>query len=111
MDVHRLDDVEQRFDASFEIAESWRRLAFDSDNIKPHDLILLHHELMEMRLVNEGLEQDEAHVITSRKYNYALECFKFYEELRTKGDKGDKNNKSNKNLISGGITLLQGNTH
>lgn len=102
MDVHRLGDVEQRFDASFEIAESWRRLAYDPDNIKHHDLTLLHHELMEMRLVNEGLEQDEAHLITSRKYNYALECFEFYEGLRSK---------ANKNIISSGITLLQGNTH
>ena len=102
MDVHRLGDVEQRFDASFEIAESWRRLAYDPDNIKHHDLTLLHHELMEMRLVNEGLEQDEAHLITSRKYNYALECFEFNEGLRSK---------ANKNIISGGITLLQGNTH
>ena len=59
MNVHRLGDVEQRFDVSFEIAESWRRLAFDSDNIKLHDLTLLHHALMEMRLVNEGLEQYE----------------------------------------------------
>ena len=109
MDVHGLGDVEQRFDASFEIAESWRRLAFDPDNIKPHDLTLLNHELMEMRLVNEGLEQDEAHSITSRKYNYALECFEFYEELRTKDSKNPKNMMHN--MISGGITLLQWNTH
>ena len=109
IDVHKLgddDEIEQRFDASFEIAESWRRLAFDPDNIQHHDLTLLEHELMEMRLVNEGLTQHEAHLIASRKYNYALECFDFYEKMRTVAIE-----KSDKTIISGGITLLKGNTH
>lgn len=81
-------------------------MAFDPDNIQHHDLTLLEHELMEMRLVNEGLTQHEAHLIASRKYNYALECFDFYEKMRTVAIE-----KSDKTIISGGITLLKGNTH
>ena len=57
IDVHKLDGGIRRFDASFEIAESWRRMAFDPENIKSHDLTLLRHELMELRLVSEGIHK------------------------------------------------------
>ena len=33
VDEHELEDGIRRFDESFEIAESWRRLAFDPKNI------------------------------------------------------------------------------
>ena len=105
MDVHELDGgVVRRFDASFEIAESWRRLAFDPEHIQPHDRTLLQHELMEMRLVNEGLNQDEAHTITSRKYNYSQESSDYYLSLNIEVNRDDP-------AISGGITYLGGNTH
>ena len=104
LDVHELDDGIRRFDVSFEIAESWRRLAFDPNQIKPHDLTLLNHELMELRLVSEGIPQDEAHVITSRKYNYSRESFDYYQSL-------SMDFKHSEGIISGAITMLQRNTH
>lgn len=105
MDVHELEDGIHRFDFSFEIAESWRRLAFDPNHIQKHDLTLLNHELMEMRLVvNEGLSQDEAHVITSQKYNYSEESSEYYAELHMRLNRED-------DAISGAIRYLGSNTH
>ena len=104
LDVHELYDGIRRFDVSFEIAESWRRLAFDPKSIKNHDLTLLNHELMELRLVSEGVSQEEAHVITSRKYNYSQESYDYYQSLQmTIGHE--------EGTVTGAITMLQGNTH
>ena len=104
MDAHDLGGSIQRFDESFEIAESWRRMAFSPADIQNHDITLLNHELMEMRLVNEGLTQDEAHIITSRKFNYAEESFAYYRNLRIEINHDE-------NMVSGAITMLEGNTH
>lgn len=78
---HLLGDEIKRFDPSFAIAESWRRLAFDPKNIQPHDITLLKHELKEMELVSKGVEQSEAHLQTSKTYNYHKESDEFYEKL------------------------------
>ena len=104
IDAHELDGGYRRFDESFEIAELWRRLAFDPGNIKPHDLTLLNHELMEMRLVSDGSTQDEAHTITSRKYDYARESVSYYLSIQ-------KQVGYEEGQISGAITYLSGNTH
>ena len=82
------DKDANRFDPNFAIAESWRRLAFDPKNIKPHDLTLLNHEIMEMELVIKGIPQDVAHYITSEKYNYSEESREFYRNLRIEKHKG-----------------------
>ena len=76
LDKHDLGDAVKRFDASFEIAQSWQRLI--NGTPKPHDLTLLRHEIMESELVSSGMSQDEAHVITSKVYNYKEEADKFY---------------------------------
>ena len=104
IDAHELDGGYRRFDVSFEIAESWKRLAFDPQNIKSHDVTLLNHELMEMRLVSDGSTQDEAHTITSRKYDYAKESAEYYSGMQKKVIHEE-------NYISGAITFLSGNTH
>ena len=104
LDVHDLGDGVHRFDESFEISESWRRLAFDPKHIQPHDITLLNHELMEMRLVNEGLTQDEAHTIKSRKYDYSKESAAYYEEMKVLVEHGD-------GMVSGAISYLGRNTH
>ena len=104
VDAHELDGGYRRFDVSFEIAESWRRLAFDPENIKPHDITLLNHELMEMRLVNDGSSQEEAHAITSRRYDYAKQSAEYYQGIRQMIHHGD-------GQISGAISALNGNTH
>lgn len=78
MDIHDLGDGKiSRFDASFEMAQSWQRL-IDGKNIQPHDLTLLQHEIMEKQLMDAGYTQDKAHIITSGIYNYAKEAYKYY---------------------------------
>lgn len=42
----------------------------DGKEIKEQDMILLNHELMEMRLLKSGMTQDAAHIETTEKFNY-----------------------------------------
>ena len=82
IDIHNLDDnKKQQFDPSFQIAESWRRLAFDKNNIKEHDLLLLKHEMHEMKLVLDGTPQRLAHDETNKIYNYQKASDLYYENL------------------------------
>ena len=69
--------VQKRFDPSFEIAESWERLIIGKD-IKPHDLTLFRHEAKERELIQQGYTQDEAHILTSKIYNYSNEAYLYY---------------------------------
>ena len=57
-----------------------------------------------MRLVNEGPTQDEAHTITSRKYDYSKESASYYEKLKISVEHGD-------GMVSGAISYLGRNTH
>ena len=104
LDEHELDGGYRRFDVSFEIAESWQRLAFDPEHIKPHDLTLIRHEMMEMRLVNDGVPQDDAHTLTSRQYDYSRESAEYYKAIQKKIEHRD-------GQVSGALTMLGGNTH
>lgn len=81
LDKHDLGEVGlERFAPDFYIAESWRRLISGKD-IQPHDITLLHHEIMEKELFDDGLTQSEAHRITSEKYNYQKESEAYYVAL------------------------------
>ena len=104
-DKHYIVSGYERFEPSFPIAESWRRLAFDKDNIKPHDITLIKHELLEMRLVSEGISQDEAHDLTENQFNYQKESDEFYEKLKMKkkDDINSNENNDDQNMVSGGI--------
>lgn len=78
VDEHDLGDGKvSRFDASFEMAQSWQRL-IDGKDIQPHDITLLQHEIMEKELMDAGYTQDAAHTLTSHKFNYAEEAYKYY---------------------------------
>lgn len=70
---HDLWDGHRRFDSSYEMALSWQRL-IDGKRILPKDIILLKHEYMELRYMEKGLTQDEAHIKASKRYNYAKYC-------------------------------------
>ena len=59
---------------------------------------------MEMRLVSEGVSQEQAHIITSRQYDYSKESRDYYLGLQQKVGHKD-------GQVSGGITILKGNTH
>lgn len=81
IDKHNLGDGEtRRFDPSFEIAQSWNRLM--RGNAEKHDLTLIKHEIYEKQLISKGLSQDEAHKITSIKYNYRKESAEYYVEIK-----------------------------
>lgn len=86
MQKHELDGKIERFAPSFEMSQSWQRL-IDGKNIQPHDITLLKHELMERELMKKGFSQDEAHIRTSQKYNYAREAAEYYDKI-------DSDNKS-----------------
>ena len=78
LDEHDLGrEVPARFDSGFEIAQSWQRL-IEGKNIQPHDITLLHHEELEMRLMNEGMTQAQAHTIASKQFDYPTEVREFY---------------------------------
>ena len=80
-ELHDLgESAPQRFDPSFEMAQSWQRL-IEGKNIQPHDITLLKHELLERRLVLEGLTQSEAHIRASAVYNYSKEIRDYYGKI------------------------------
>ena len=84
LDKHQLETEIDRFDPTFEIAESWQRLAFDFEHVKPHDITLLGHELLEMKYYLEGYSQNDAHILASKKYDYSKESREYYESLKNK---------------------------
>lgn len=69
---HNLVDGKRRFDPDYEMAQSWQRLI--SGNIKEQDMFLLKHEYAELRYMEKGLTQSEAHIKASHRYNFAKYC-------------------------------------
>ena len=67
---HDLLNGHRRFDPSFEMAQSWQRL-IDGKDIRECDMILLQHEYLELTLMEQGYSQNEAHILASKKYDYA----------------------------------------
>lgn len=67
---HDLLDGHRRFDPSFEMAQSWQRL-IEGKDIRECDLVLLKHEYLELTLMKKGYSQNDAHIIASKKYDYA----------------------------------------
>ena len=74
-----LEGGRKRFDPDYDMAQSWSRL-FDGNNIQAHDKTLLHHELMESKLMAKGMDYDTAHKITQEKYDYLGELIKWQIE-------------------------------
>lgn len=79
IDKHQLKDGIRRFDPDFVIAQSWQRLA--QNEMKPHDMTLIRHEIHERELLKKGMTQDEAHRETSKIYNYKKEAGDYYVKL------------------------------
>lgn len=69
-----------RFDPDYMMGESWRRLI--EGKPEAHDLTMLRHEIMEQDLLEQGFSQDEAHRMTSAKYNYDKEAMEFYGKIK-----------------------------
>ena len=77
---HDLWDGRHTFHPSYYMAESFRRLR-EGKNIQPHDLLMLHHEWLELGLMKRyNLDYDTAHEITERKYNYSMALSKWRKE-------------------------------
>ena len=66
---HELLDGKRRFDPDYEMAQSWQRLI--NGDYKQQDIVLLKHEYAELRYMEKGFSQNEAHIKASRKYNFA----------------------------------------
>ncbi|MCD8026032.1 MAG: hypothetical protein LUF33_03645 [Clostridiales bacterium] len=69
---HDLIGGHPRFTPSYDMAQSWQRLI--SGNFEEKDIILLKHEYAELRYMEKGLSQNEAHIKASNRYNYAKYC-------------------------------------
>ena len=71
IEEHELSDGEkERFAPSYHMAQSWQRL-IDGGKIEQRDIILLNHELMESKLMSEGMSYREAHKKAEAVYNYS----------------------------------------
>ena len=61
----------ERFDADYDISISWQRL-IEGNNIQDMDIVLLKHELIEYKLMNEkGLPYRDAHQKAELKFSYS----------------------------------------
>ena len=69
------------------MAESWRRLYEKSGrSIKPHDILLINHELLEIRTLidNSGISQMKAHSLANKVYNYQKAADAYYISIGIK---------------------------
>ena len=62
------------------MGESWRRLMEGTP--EHHDLVMIEHEILERKLIGQGMSQDEAHVQASKQYNYGEEALKYYGQIK-----------------------------
>lgn len=104
---HDLEDGYRRFDCSFEIAQSWQRLSDINMQIESHDITLIKHELLEIRLVQDGFSQRAAHEIASLQFNYTEESFLYYSSRANE----TASSSTDININSGAIRKLSHTTH
>ena len=83
LDVHSLSDGYMRFYANADMADSWQRLI--SNRARDVDIIMLKHELLEMRYVNAGVSQSQAHDKANELYNYGAAIEKIKRSNRNNG--------------------------
>lgn len=76
-------DKFKRFDPSYEIAQSWRRLMNKKgQGIQRHDMLLIPHELLEISfIVKSKMSQQEAHELASKTYAYDLASKMYYNSM------------------------------
>lgn len=69
------------FDPDYEMAQSWQRLR-NNNNIQPHDITLLKHELAEYNIMGESIdiEYEPVHNEVTKKYNYQKELMQYLKE-------------------------------
>ncbi|MCI8986902.1 MAG: hypothetical protein HFI60_13335 [Lachnospiraceae bacterium] len=70
------------FDPDYYMAESFRRI-LEGKNIKPHDIIMIKHENLELNLMKKyNLVYEDAHDLTNKKFNYTEALFDFLREAK-----------------------------
>lgn len=80
--MHILPNGLGRFDPSYEISESWRRLSGkDKSKIMSFDILMLQHELLEISYILKGYSQKDAHNMTVKQYDYGTACNNYYRSL------------------------------
>lgn len=76
----------ERFYEDARIAQSWQRLMLNSGTniIKQHDITLIKHELLEMKIKQENpnISHSDAHIMASLVYNYSKEADEYYASLK-----------------------------
>ena len=89
VEKHQLYDGEiKRFDPSYYMSESFRRI-MEGKNIQPHDLVMLKHERLELELMRRyGYSQNEAHILATKKHDYTTAL----NEWRRRNKPNGKNN-------------------
>lgn len=78
---HWIQGKHKRFEPSYEIAESWRRLSVkNGKEIYEHDILLLWHELTEIDILlhNNNFSQEKAHYTATAAYDYQTASDNFY---------------------------------
>ena len=80
-DSHQMSDGFHPFIPEPDIPDSWLRLTAGASQIKPHDITLIRYEILEMRYVDSGMTQAEAHELASPKYDYDEECRKYHGKV------------------------------
>lgn len=81
LDKHDLGGKElEYFEPDYMMAESWQRLT--EGKPEKHDITMLNHEVLERKLMEDGLSQEEAHIKASKKYNYSKEAGEYYAKIK-----------------------------
>ena len=78
---HMLGGMQKRFDPDYDMAESFRRL-LEGKNIKPHDIVMLKHEELELNLMKQyNMLYEKAHEIANQSHNYSEALKEFLKEV------------------------------
>lgn len=86
-DFHIQFNGTERFLPVYDIAQSWKRLSSKSGHeILHHDLVLLNHELLEIKLLinTPNLLQIQAHALANRDWNYQEASNAYYKSIGVK---------------------------
>jgi len=70
VDFHDLGETGiRRFDPNYDMVVSWQRL-IEGRNIQEMDIVLLNHEIIELRLMSQGFSYGDAHEQAEQLHNY-----------------------------------------
>ena len=59
------------------MAQSVDRIFYGKETIKKHDIVMIKHEVMESKLMEQGMIFQEAHNNTNEVFNYTKELIKY----------------------------------